>query len=65
MRGVKEFIVNKLQTMVQKVNPNFSIEVYGSHNTGLCLHWSDIDVCVSSENEMHSYEPKEILDTID
>ena len=51
--------------MVQKVNPNFSIEVYGSHNTGLCLHWSDIDVCVSSENEMHSYEPKEILDTID
>jgi DNA polymerase sigma len=26
--------------------PNYRVDVYGSHSTGLCLHWSDIDLVV-------------------
>lgn len=27
------------------------MEVYGSHATGLCLHWSDIDLVVGSSDD--------------
>lgn len=32
--------------MVSGLIPNYFVEVYGSHATGLCLHWSDIDLAV-------------------
>jgi len=30
---------------------NYRVEVYGSHATGLCLHWSDIDLVVGASED--------------
>ena len=30
---------------------NYKVDVYGSHATGLCLHWSDIDLVVGSDED--------------
>ena len=30
---------------------NYFVDVYGSHATGLCLHWSDIDLVVGPQDE--------------
>ena len=34
---------------------NYHVEVYGSHATGLCLHWSDIDLVVKPNDEKEQY----------
>jgi predicted nucleotidyltransferase len=33
------------------------VEVYGSHATGLCLHWSDIDLAVGVKQSENDKEP--------
>ena len=40
-----------MQTMVEKELSNYHVDVYGSHATGLCLHWSDIDLVVKPNDE--------------
>ena len=49
MQQVKEILVQRLSTMVSSLIPNYFVEVYGSHATGLCLHWSDIDLAVGQK----------------
>jgi non-canonical poly(A) RNA polymerase PAPD5/7 len=51
MQQVKSLLIQKLTQMVEKLIPNYFVEVYGSHATGLCLHWSDIDLVVGSVSE--------------
>jgi len=34
---------------VSGIYPNYDVSVYGSHASGLCLHWSDIDLIVGSK----------------
>ena len=51
MQQVKEILIMKIQQVVKKVFQNYSVEVYGSHATGLCLHWSDIDLVVGASED--------------
>lgn len=50
MQQVKNLLIKKLTDMVQSLLPHYFVEIYGSHATGLCLHWSDIDLVVGSKN---------------
>ena len=43
--------------MVKSVIGNYGVNVYGSHATGLCLHWSDIDLVVGPKNVDGTDEP--------
>ena len=44
MDPIKTIIIEKISNFIKQVIPNSEIEVYGSHATKLCLHWSDIDL---------------------
>ena len=44
MDPIKTTIIDKIESFIKQVIPNSEIEVYGSHATKLCLHWSDIDL---------------------
>lgn len=61
---VKQKMIEKIKQIVQSMDPTYSVEVYGSHRTGLCMHWSDIDICVISQVESFSFDPKETLNQI-
>ena len=41
---IKTIIIDKISAFIKQVIPNGDVEVYGSHATKLCLHWSDIDL---------------------
>ena len=41
---IKNMIINKVSSFIKQVIPNGEVEIYGSHATKLCLHWSDIDL---------------------
>ena len=41
---IKTVIIDKIYSFIKQVIPNGDVEVYGSHATKLCLHWSDIDL---------------------
>lgn len=41
---IKKIIIDKISGFIKLVIPNGDVEVYGSHATKLCLHWSDIDL---------------------
>ena len=42
-------ILQKLQSVVNEINPNYKVNLYGSYCTGLCLPWSDIDTVITCE----------------
>ena len=44
MDPIKTIIIEKISNFIKQVIPNGDVEVYGSHATKLCLHWSDIDL---------------------
>lgn len=50
MRQVKEVLISEVKSMVHSLMPNYFVEIYGSHATGLCLHWSDIDLVIGPSN---------------
>ena len=41
---IKHVIIQKLSSLICNAIPNSEVQVYGSHATKLCLHWSDIDL---------------------
>jgi DNA polymerase sigma len=47
---IKNEIINQLSQIIGKNLPTVGIDVYGSHATQLCLHWSDIDLVVIPQN---------------
>jgi DNA polymerase sigma len=51
MQQVKQILIGKIQSIVEKEFSNYHVDVYGSHATGLCLHWSDIDLVVKPNDE--------------
>jgi DNA polymerase sigma len=51
MHQIKEILILKLTNLVSNLLPNYFVDVYGSHATGLCLHWSDIDLVVGAKDE--------------
>ena len=50
MKEMKELLIRKLSNIVSRNFSNYLVQVYGSHATNLCLHWSDIDLCVGPQN---------------
>ena len=45
-----EDIKAQLQSVVNEVDPNYKVNLYGSYSTGLCLPWSDIDTVITSKD---------------
>ena len=43
---VKNLMIEKISEYIGLKIPGSSVEVYGSHATKLCLHWSDIDLAL-------------------
>lgn len=50
MQQMKATLISKLAQIVKQIFPNYIVDVYGSHATGLCLHWSDIDLVVGPQS---------------
>jgi DNA polymerase sigma len=44
MQLIKTQIIEKIREVITRAIPQSKIDVYGSHATKLCLHWSDIDL---------------------
>jgi len=44
MHLIKTQIIEKITEVIKTNMPFSNVEVYGSHATQLCLHWSDIDL---------------------
>jgi non-canonical poly(A) RNA polymerase PAPD5/7 len=57
MQQVKEVLIDRLTGLVSELLPNYFVQVYGSHATGLCLHWSDIDLVVGQQTSGEDKEP--------
>ena len=43
---IKNLIIEKISDFIKGVFPGGGVEVYGSHATKLCLHWSDVDLAL-------------------
>ena len=41
-------IITQLQSVVNEIDKNYTVNLYGSYSTGLCLPWSDIDTVITS-----------------
>jgi DNA polymerase sigma len=54
-------LINKVETIIKNCNPDYTIDVYGSHRTGLSMYWSDIDIVV---NPFNMVNPNEALSYI-
>jgi DNA polymerase sigma len=46
MKQVKDLLIQRMTQVINRAFPNYMLQLYGSHATGLCLHWSDIDFVV-------------------
>ena len=44
MHLIKTQIIERVTEVIKANLPYSNVEVYGSHATQLCLHWSDIDL---------------------
>ena len=70
MKTVKEILIKKLTNIICNLFPAYFVDVYGSHATGLCLHWSDIDLVVGqkpndkSEPLHNKYQDRDIKDAL-
>lgn len=56
MQEVKQILIEKITSIVSGIYPNYDVSVYGSHASGLCLHWSDIDLIVGSKQQLDEKE---------
>ena len=49
-KPVIQEILQELQSVVNEINSNYKVNLYGSYCTGLCLPWSDIDTVITCES---------------
>ena len=49
-KGKINGIIQQLQIIVNELDPNCKVNLYGSYSTGLCLPWSDIDTVITSDD---------------
>lgn len=61
---IKQKMIEKITQIVQNMESTYTVEVYGSHRTGLCMHWSDIDLCISPQEQSFAFDAKETLNQI-
>ena len=65
MKEVKNLIIRKLEGIIKSRYEDDYLEEYGSNPTGLCLHWSDIDLMIRAGTK-HQHNPlNDIYDCID
>jgi len=50
MNQLKAGIIGKITESIKTSLPYSDVNVYGSHATQLCLHWSDIDLVLIPPN---------------
>ncbi|MCQ2819826.1 MAG: nucleotidyltransferase domain-containing protein [archaeon] len=50
-RPVIDDLMKKLQEVIDEINTNYKVTLYGSYSTGLCLPWSDMDVVITSKTK--------------
>ena len=46
---IKHIIIQKISSLIKNAIPGGEVEVYGSHATKLCLHWSDVDLVLKPQ----------------
>jgi DNA polymerase sigma len=56
MAEVKQILIFKVESLIKSCNHEYTIDVYGSHRTGLCMYWSDIDIVVNPFSMVHPIE---------
>ena len=49
-KPVIQEILQELQSVVNEINPDYTVNLYGSYCTGLCLPWSDIDTVITCKS---------------
>ena len=49
---IKHVIIEKLSSLICNTIPNSEVQVYGSHATKLCLHWSDVDLVLKTKERV-------------
>jgi DNA polymerase sigma len=52
-----------VQNAVNECIPDYEVKLYGSHATGLCLNWSDLDIVLVNKRSQYSnnYNPLQAL----
>lgn len=48
---IKKLNIDNISSFIKQVIPESEVEVYGSHATKLCLHWSDIDMVLKPRGD--------------
>lgn len=61
MQEIKEKLIEKIKHIVSKSDSGYSIDVYGSHRTGLCMYWSDVDLVVNPRDQDTIFDARETL----
>lgn len=46
---VRDELISLIKEAVAETSPDYEVILFGSHATGLCLHWSDIDLVIASK----------------
>lgn len=52
-RPIIDQLISSIQEVVDEINPDYKVNLYGSYTTGLCLPWSDIDVVLINQKDSH------------
>lgn len=47
-------LLNYIKQLVEETIPEYIVQLYGSHATGLCLNWSDLDIVLINKSEFES-----------
>lgn len=54
-----EEIINKLKMIVNEINPDYNLKIYGSYGYGLFFPWSDINLILVNKNNNFNNNNKE------
>ena len=55
-KPIIENIIEKIQNIINELDPNYIIKIYGSYANGICLPWSDLDLVLVNKN---TYRPED------
>ena len=64
MQEIKESLIEKIRNIVTKSGNGYTIDVYGSHRTGLCMYWSDVDLVINPADHDSIYDARDTLQTM-
>lgn len=50
IQDIRNKLFNNMKELVNQILPDYDIKIFGSHSTGLCLPWSDLDLVIISKS---------------